>query len=159
MTGEEVNKATAEVESVYRALDQLGLSRNCQGRTRCCRFKLTGRVPFLTLGEALVAARGVRASGKKQLPVGTGYSGAEQGECPLLGRNGSCTIYAHRPFGCRTHFCEAAGGNYPRAAVSALVRRLEEVAERLGDTDVRPLAGAVADALTLLPKRRTRMSR
>ncbi len=140
-------QAVAEVEEVYRELEELGLARNCVGRTRCCRFRLTGRTPMLTAGEALVAARGVRAAGRKTLPESGTAAAASEGTCPLLGQDGRCSIYLQRPFGCRTHFCEAAGGNYPRSVVRRLIHRLEEVAERLGDSDVRALESAVSRVL------------
>ncbi len=74
----------------------------------------------------------------------------DDGACPLLGRDGRCTIYAHRPFGCRTHFCAAAGGPYPRPHVADLIRRLEALDEQLGGDGPRPIQGAVADALEAL---------
>ena len=81
----------AAVEAVYSRLEAIELPvRNCQARTTCCAFKLTGRTPMLTAGEALVAARGVRASGRKKLPPTTDPS---TGRCPLLGSDDRCTIY------------------------------------------------------------------
>ena len=56
-------------------------------------------------------------------------------------------IYAERPFGCRTHFCPAAGGQYARNEVIDLIRRLEKVDALLGGNGPRMLPGAVADAL------------
>ena len=133
--------AIAEVQAVYRELSARPIERNCTMLTECCQFHLTGRTPMLTKGEAAVAAAGVRASGRKKLPERT------DGACPLLGRGGRCMIYAHRPFGCRTHFCAAAGGPYPRKEVADLIRRLEVVDERLRGDGPRPIQGAVADAL------------
>jgi Fe-S-cluster containining protein len=84
----------------------------------------------------------VRAAGKTAIKPHPG------GDCPLLGPLGRCTIYQHRPFGCRTHFCDAAGGPYPRKHVAALVHRLEALDERLGHHDgSRPFEKALADAL------------
>ena len=135
------DEARAEIELIYRDLESRPLDRQCQASTTCCRFQLTGRTPMLTKGEALHAAIGVRASGRKKLPE------REDGTCPLLDSRGRCTIYAHRPFGCRTHFCEAAGGMYPRRHVADLIQRLESLDERLGGTGPRALPAAVADAL------------
>ena len=115
--------------------------RRCRGSTRCCRFRLTGEIPVLTRGEALVAARGVRASGRRQLKP------HPEGACPLLGKDGLCQIYAHRPFGCRTHFCGPAGGVVPRRLVADLIQRLEALDEKLGGNGSRNLPEAVADAL------------
>ena len=56
-------------------------------------------------------------------------------------------IYADRPFGCRTHFCEAAGGPYARREVLDLIRRLEEADRKLGGAGPRKIQAAVAAAL------------
>ena len=134
--------AAAETRAVYAELAKRSVDRQCTLLTECCQFKLTGLTPYLTKGEALVAAKGVRAAGRKQLPERT------DGACPLLHPfTGKCTIYADRPFGCRTHFCPAAGGPYARTEVIDLIRRLEKVDSDLGGTGPRMLPGAVADAL------------
>lgn len=144
MTKEE---AIAEVRAVYSDLARRPVERNCTLRTECCRFRLTGEIPYLTKGEATVAAKAFRASGRKELPR------PSDGNCPLLHpRTARCMIYADRPFGCRTHFCEAAGGPYARREVLDLIRRLEAVDRALCGSGPRMLAGAVSDALKdLLP--------
>ena len=53
-----------EVKKIYGELAGRPLERQCTGRAECCRFRLTGRTPFLTKGEALVAAAAVRAGGR-----------------------------------------------------------------------------------------------
>jgi len=58
-----------------------------------------------------------------------------------------CLIYEHRPFGCRTHFCAAAGGPYARAEVLDLIRRLEDVDAELGGDGSRALPAAVKSVL------------
>lgn len=134
--------ALAEVRAVYDELARRPVQRQCTRETTCCQFKLNGLTPYLTKGEAIVAARGVRAAGRKQLPE------RADGACPLLHpQTGRCMIYADRPFGCRTHFCAAAGGPYARGEVVDLIRRLEQVDTRLGGNGSRMLPGAVADAL------------
>lgn len=134
--------ALAEVRAVYAELTQRPVERRCTLLTECCQFKITGLTPYLTKGEALVAARGVRAAGRKQLPE------RGDGACPLLHPlSGKCMIYQERPFGCRTHFCATAGGQYARADVLDLIRRLEKVDAALGGDGPRMLPRAVADAL------------
>lgn len=130
-----------DITAIYADLATRPLERACEARTECCQFRLTGRTPMLTKGEAVYAAIGVRASGRKKLPA------RDDGACPMLGRNGQCMIYHHRPFGCRTHFCAAAGGPYPRKHVADLIQRLEALDEQLGGDGPRPIQGAVADAL------------
>jgi len=130
-----------EIEAIYAELERRPLPRQCEMRTGCCHFRIAGHTPMLTRGEALHAAQGVRASGRKALKP------HPDGACPLLGRDGRCTIYAHRPFGCRTHFCTEAGGMYPRKHVADLIQRLEALDERLGGHGSRPLEAAVSSAL------------
>jgi Fe-S-cluster containining protein len=137
-----LQSALDEVRRVYAELAQRPVERQCLRRTECCQFKLTGLTPYLTKGEALVAARALRATGRKKLPE------RGDGTCPLLDRaTGRCLIYADRPFGCRTHFCAAAGGPMARREVLDLIRRLETVDAQLGGDGPRKLPGAVAAAL------------
>ena len=134
--------ACAEVRAVYDDLARRPVERNCLRRTECCHFKLTGRTPLLTKGEALVAARALRRTGRRQLPEST------SGACRLLEPvTGHCLIYDDRPFGCRTHFCAAAGGPYARGEVVDLIRRLEAIDADLGGDGVHKIEDAVATAL------------
>jgi len=64
----------------------------------------------------------------------------------LQQETGDCLIYEDRPFGCRTHFCAAAGGPVARREVLDLVRRLEDVDLTLDGKGPRTLQNAVADA-------------
>ena len=131
-----------EVRRIYAELATRPVERQCLRRTECCHFMLTGKVPYLTKGEALVAARGWRAIGRHNLPDET------DGICPLLDRaSGKCLIYADRPFGCRTHFCLAAGGPLARREVVDLIRRLEAIDARLGGDGPRKLPVAINAAL------------
>ena len=131
----------AEIQAIYAEVERRALPRDCQMRTGCCHFRQTGKTPLLTRGEALFLAKGVRASGRTQVKP------HPEGACPLLGRDGRCTVYAHRPFGCRTHFCQPAGGMYPRKHVADLIQRLEALDEKLGGDGSRPLEGAIVAAL------------
>lgn len=134
--------ANREVRAVYAELAQRPVERNCRQMAECCQFQITGRIPHLTRGEALVAARAVRATGRKQLPERT------DGACPLLDpKTARCLIYENRPFGCRTHFCKAAGGPYERHEVLDLIRRLEVVDATLGGDGAHTLPLALAAAL------------
>ncbi len=143
--GDDHNLAIADVRKVYAELGQRSIARNCTRLKECCHFKLTGRTPFLTAGEALAAAKAFRASGRKQLPE------SADGTCPLLDRkSGNCIIYHDRPFGCRTHFCAAAGGPYARREVSDLIHALEQIDTRLGGNGASALPHAVTEALKQL---------
>lgn len=138
-------EAAAEVQKIYADLAARPLERNCTLRTECCQFHLTGKIPQLTRGEALVAAKALRATGRKTLPDST------DGTCPLLDpKTSRCLIYKSRPFGCRTHFCAAAGGPYPRNQVLDLIRRLEEIDTNLDGDGPHPITQAVPLALANL---------
>src|SRR2546421_3116542 len=139
---QELQTALAEVRQVYVDLAQRPIQRNCLRKTECCHFKLTGRTPYLTKGEALVAARALRATGRKSLPENA------DGSCPMLQQEtGNCLIYEDRPFRCRTHLCAAAGGPLARREVLDLIRRLDDVDLALNGNGPRPLQNAVANAL------------
>jgi Fe-S-cluster containining protein len=139
---ESLGHVLEEVRQVYRDLAQRPIERNCTRLTECCQFKLTGRTPYLTKGEALLVAKAFRATGRKCLVQTT------DGACPMLNRStGQCLVYEARPFGCRTHFCAAAGGPYARREVLDLIRRLEAVDVALDGSGPRILNSAVADAL------------
>lgn len=142
---DETGAAIAEVRQIYAELAQRPIERNCTRLKECCHFRLTGRTPYLTKGEALVAAKGFRATGRKQLAE------RADGICPMLdGASGNCLIYHDRPFGCRTHFCAAAGGPYARREVSDLIQRLERIESELGGTGASALPHAVRTALAEL---------
>lgn len=128
---------------MYRDLEARPLVRQCTRLAECCQFKRTGLLPSLTRAEAVVAARAFRATGRKTLPA------PADGSCPMLDPLTSrCLIYQDRPFGCRTHFCRAAGGPYERREVLDLIRRLEEADVLLEHTEgPRPLPAAVAREL------------
>jgi Fe-S-cluster containining protein len=142
---ERVNtSALDEVRQIYAELSARPIDRNCVRLKECCHFKLTGRTPYLTKGEAILAAAALRKTGRTQLPKNPA------GACPLLdAATGDCIIYDSRPFGCRTHFCAAAGGPYSRREVIDLIRRLEAIDASLGGTGPRLLQNAVADALKM----------
>jgi uncharacterized protein len=141
---ENMQRALAAVREVYADLTRRPIERNCVRLGECCHFKLTGRTPYLTKGEALVAAQALRATGRKSLPENP------TGACPMLHpATGTCLIYNDRPFGCRTHFCAAAGGPFVRSEVIDLIRRLEQIDAELGGIGPRTVQNAVAEALVV----------
>ncbi|MFA7345091.1 MAG: YkgJ family cysteine cluster protein [Terrimicrobiaceae bacterium] len=141
-TAGERKQAAADVRKIYAELASRPVERDCALRAGCCQFLLTGKTPHLTKGEALVAAQALKATGRRALPT------RRDGACPLLDpATAKCLIYDSRPFGCRTHFCAAAGGPYPRRDVADLIHKLEDIARRLGGSEARPLAPAIEGLL------------
>jgi Fe-S-cluster containining protein len=151
-TGSSEDSLLAELRSLYAETDALHSSTTCPASTECCRFGVTGREPYLTSIELLAIQRAVAAAGgplspkRRALPLAGNTTESER-TCPLLSENGRCTIYASRPFGCRTFFCSRATrlGPVPRAEEKALVLRLRALAERHvpGGDAPRPLSNAV----------------
>lgn len=152
-----------ELARLYAEADALFAGWSCPASTDCCRFAVTGREPYVTSVELAaleraVAARGGPRSWKPAAPV-AGDATAKPGRrslplaradriCPMLDASGRCAVYAARPFGCRTFFCDRAesGSPAPRKAVAALVRRLQDLAalHASGGEKGRPLTGALA---------------
>ncbi len=162
----------AELSAVYREAEEVFHGWTCQASTECCRFGVTGREPYVTSIELTavrraIAARGgpralqgiVRASGTgaPEQPSSAGEPSrrralpqASERRCPMLTDAGRCAIYAARPLGCRTFFCDRATAGSPvrHHDVTRLVRKVQEVAARhepSGDLG-RPLTRALADA-------------
>lgn len=137
-----IDEAAREVRAIYQEWAARPIERACTGIADCCRFRLAGHTPYLTKGEAFVAARAWRAAGRKEVVV------PADGSCPFLHPDtGRCRIYEGRPFGCRTHFCAAAGGPAARKDVRDLIHRLEEIDTRLGGSGGVSLPVAVSDAM------------
>lgn len=96
---------------------------SCPGSTECCRFSVTGKEPWLTEVEWRIVETEIARQGRRAPPI------PEDGTCPFLSAQGRCTVYASRPLGCRTFFCDRASGpgSYPRRDVSRLPRELDAV--------------------------------
>lgn len=142
--------AMRQVLEIYAEWGNRPLVRNCTGRADCCRFRLAGHTPYLTKGEALVAARAWKAAGR------SGIRMPADGSCPFLHPDtGKCGIYDGRPFGCRTHFCAAAGGPASRGEVRDLIHRLEEIDHRLGGKGAMKLPAAMHEAISPQGSRRS----
>jgi hypothetical protein len=148
----------AELLAAYAEVDTLlaGWSCACSragvGETpeaQCCHFAVTGREPYPTAVELEEVRHGMRVGGvvardpARRLPL-VGAQEASLRACPLLGDDGRCRVYASRPFGCRTFFCDHAEGPYgararlPRDAVNALGRRIADLSARFDPRDPQP---------------------
>jgi len=134
--------AEEAVSQVYTELARRPVERDCIGRADCCRFRLTGQVPYVTRGEAMVAAKAWKATGR------TRVASPPDGSCPFLDpASARCRIYEGRPLPCRTHFCRPAGGPYPRRKVQDLVWELERIDAELGGNGARPIDEAVRSVM------------
>ena len=164
-TIEPANDLLGELESVLASADQVFSGWGCPASTECCRFGVTGREPYVTSVEIAlirraIAARGGAKSWKRasSLPSAADATDrrslplvVEERRCPMLTDAGRCAIYASRPLGCRTFFCDRASsaGRVRHREISALVREVQAIAARhepAGDQG-RPLTRALADLI------------
>src|SRR5208283_6232153 len=95
-------RALQHLSAVYRLADAAYRPYRCPGTAECCQLATTKREPWLwpIEWEALLAAKG-------------GHLPAERadGGCPFLAEDGKrCSVYAARPFGCRTFYCHRIQG-------------------------------------------------
>jgi Fe-S-cluster containining protein len=134
-------RALSELRAIYRQADAAYAPFSCPASGECCQLAKTRRQPWLWYPEWRLL------SGQRPLPPRRADGG-----CPYLDAAGlRCTVYADRPFGCRTFFCERIRGpaRQPVETVDALLRRLEAVSQRVrpGLTGPRPLLEWHAEAL------------
>ncbi|HXX29689.1 MAG TPA: YkgJ family cysteine cluster protein [Myxococcaceae bacterium] len=128
-------RALGDLRTLYRLADEAYRPYRCPAAAECCQLATTGREPWLWPVEwkLLLQAAGGRAPPARA-----------DGGCPFLDAAGArCSVYAERPFGCRTFFCHRARGprREPLERMAALSRRLEALA-RMHDPDAdapRPL--------------------
>jgi hypothetical protein len=109
------------LRAIYRKADEAYAPFSCPASAECCQLAARQRQPWLWPPE-WDAIRSALARQGRALPATRADGG-----CPLLDDAGkSCTVYADRPFGCRTYFCERAkGGRHPVDDVVALSKQLE----------------------------------
>lgn len=141
------DKLLAELTALYAEVAAMYEDWSCPSSTECCRFGITGKQPFVTsielrALERAVARRGGMPSKKRRaLPLTT--DAEKERMCPLLSREGKCSVYADRPLGCRTFYCSRAtrGAGPARDELRHIVQRLTDLASRhrFGGEQPRPL--------------------
>ena len=141
-----------ELDELYVEVERRYAGYGCPGSTECCRFAVTGREPYVTSIEALALRRAVARRGgalstkRRALPL---LANRSERICPLLNNDNRCAVYADRPFGCRTFWCDRADSDSPvsHRERTALVRRLQALGARHqpdGDRG-RPLTRVLAE--------------
>ena len=145
--------ALDSLRAVYAEVDALLAGWTCDSSNECCRFGVTGREPYPSAVEVAELERAVRARGalpkrRRALPT-VSARGEDERRCALLGDEGKCLVYASRPFGCRTFFCDRASGPAgeawrmgPKAELARLGRAVTDASARFdpGDPGPRPLS-------------------
>ena len=152
MKGDRARQALAILGGVDDALAGIG----CDSSTDCCRFRVTGREPWLTAAEWELVVTEVGRLGRR-LPR---TNDDADGRCPFLDEGGRCLVYAARPLGCRSHFCERAHGGPPphpstfRDAARQLAALPGPHEARGDDGKPRPITSWLAGASSARPARR-----
>lgn len=140
--------ARAELLALYLETDQRLAGVSCDSSTDCCHFGRTGREPYPTAVEVAEIEHAMRAAGgasafaaaRSRLPILPKLP--DERKCPLLSAEGKCRVYASRPFGCRTFFCDRAvsadGKKLPRAEIQALSKRVAALSAKAFARDPGP---------------------
>lgn len=142
--------ALAALQDVYAEADAKHAGWTCPASTECCRFGVTGREPYITSIEELALRKAIAArGGPRALAKSTRGLPIAERPCPLLTIDGRCSVYALRPLGCRTFYCDRATQAEPvrQRDVNELVGRIKAIASRHtnGGENGRPLTRALAD--------------
>lgn len=139
----ERKRALGELRALYARMDAALTGWACDASTDCCRFGVTGREPYPTAVEIAELERAVAARGglkkRRTLPV------AGERRCALLGDDNRCSVYASRPFGCRTFFCDRAKNavgegakSLPKAVIADVSRAIADLSARFEPRDPGP---------------------
>lgn len=121
-------RALRELDAVYREIERTLQGFGCAASGECCRLAVTRREPYLLPVERLRLTRALERAG---LPWPVARA---DGACALLDESGvRCSVYADRPFGCRTFFCSRRTGpkREPTAALHALSARVTAASDGL----------------------------
>ncbi len=145
----------AELQAVWQEVATTYQDHRCPGATECCRFAITGREPYVTSIELCAIVRAVAARGgplnekRRAQPLSGRTTRAEERTCPLLDQQARCAVYAARPLGCRTYYCDQVDRDrvVRQREISALVRRVQDIAarHRPGGDQGRPLSRALRE--------------
>ena len=150
-----------ELAAIYQAVDAAFAGWSCSSSTECCHFGITGREPYVTTIELAAIRRAIAARGgpvairaatersRRKLPMIPPDPDHATGRCALLDAVGRCAVYAARPLGCRTFFCDRATAGTPvrQRDINGFVRLIEELSARQTPSDDRgrPLTRALGE--------------
>jgi uncharacterized protein len=120
-------RALRDLVAIWHQADALLGAFFCPKSGECCRFATTRREPYLLPLERLALEKALRRQGRalpKRRP---------DGACALLDSTGlRCSIYADRPFGCRTFFCAKGSGKpAPNSALHELSAKLTRLSDSI----------------------------
>ncbi len=110
-----------ETKAVLEKASAAWAKHGCPGTAECCQLAVTKRPPWLWPSEWKLLEEHLRRTKRSRPPL------RADGACPFLDDAGKrCTVYADRPFGCRTFFCHRITGpaKVPAEETNGLLERL-----------------------------------
>ncbi len=119
-----VRRAVTETMAVLRMASAQWANHGCPGTAECCQLSTTKREPWLWPSEWQALLELLEREHRPLPPP------RADGGCPFLDPAGlRCTVYAARPFGCRTYFCHRITGpaKQPVEGTHALLERLTSI--------------------------------
>ncbi|MCI0569606.1 MAG: YkgJ family cysteine cluster protein [Myxococcaceae bacterium] len=127
--------ALGALSVVYREADAAWAPFSCPASGECCQLTKTGRQPWLWRAEWVRLLERLKRDGRPLPPA------RADGACPFLDDTGlRCSVYADRPLGCRTFFCDRIRGpeRQPAEVMDLLQRKLERLSVALDEEDTGP---------------------
>ena len=115
-----------QLEALYCATDKVVAAFSCPASGDCCHLATTGREPMLFPLELALILGALEDQGRPLPPP------RPDGACAFLDPSRRCSVYAVRPFGCRTFFCDRRTGprRFPEARLFDLTRRLTRLSDQ-----------------------------
>jgi Fe-S-cluster containining protein len=140
-----------ELGALYARVDALYADWSCPTSNDCCHFGSTGRQPYVTAIELMAIRSTLAEQGswprEPRVLLPLLREGDERRRCLLLDPQGRCSVYAQRPFGCRTYYCGRAerGARPDVEELAVLLAALQALAarHRMGGDQPRPLTNAL----------------
>ena len=93
----------------------------CWASGRCCNFKRTGHLLYVTGLEAAYTLVRAGSAGQGRLAASL-----EDGGCPYQVMN-LCGAHAHKPLGCRLYFCDRTAQEWQNQVYERLISELRAV--------------------------------
>lgn len=128
------HQAQKQLDAIYREAESLYAGWGCARSGECCQLAKTGREPYAWTVEWIRVEAALEKAGRALPPP------RADGACPLLDDRGRCSIYADRPLGCRTFYCERGHGprKVLRSEVTDLMVKLERLAQDVDPEEQAP---------------------
>ena len=122
-----------ELERVYAMAAEQIARRGpaCWASGRCCNFRETGHLLYVTGLEAAYCVRRLASAGRGRLSSGAVEAARAAGGCPFQVGN-LCGVHAIKPLGCRVYFCDRSAQGWQHDLTERGLGMLRELHERHG---------------------------